>query len=104
MLKRLLSKFRRPRGPEPLNEAGDPGRSFSPRASPAAAPGRRGATKTAAGLCGIRPDMGPDEVRQQLAKLYRRYNRAAASLNPEVREEAEVMLDAIIEVRRSLDG
>ena len=43
-------------------------------------------------------------MRAHLAKLYRRHNRAASSLNPDLRVQAERMLDAIVEVRhRYLD-
>ena len=59
---------------------------------------------TAEELCELADGMTHEEVRVQLAKLYRRHNRAASSLNPELREEAERMLDAIVEVRhRYLD-
>lgn len=55
-------------------------------------------------LCDLRDGMTEDEMRAHLAKLYRRHNRAASSLNPELRDQAERMLDAIVEVRhRYLD-
>ncbi len=48
-------------------------------------------------LCGIDPAaMNRDEIRAQLALLYRRHNHAAGSLNKELRDEAEMMLDAIV--------
>jgi len=51
-------------------------------------------------LCGIDPGkMTTEEIRHQLKKLYKRHNEAAASLNRELREEAESMLDAIVECR-----
>ena len=51
-------------------------------------------------LCEIEPSkMDRDEIRKQLAELYKRHNQAAASLNPELREEAEQMLDAIVHCR-----
>ena len=51
-------------------------------------------------LCGIDPGaMNRSEIRNELAKLYRRHNDAAASLNPELREEAEQMLQAIVHCR-----
>ena len=51
-------------------------------------------------LCGIDPaKMSPDEIRATLAQLYKRHNQAAGSLNPELREEAERMLDAIVHCR-----
>ena len=57
------------------------------------------ATATAEELCGLRDGMTHEELRAQLSKLYRRHNRAASSLNPELRAEAERMLDAIVEIR-----
>ena len=53
---------------------------------------------------GIDPALPAEQIRQQLAPLYRRYNRAAANLNADVRAEAEEMLDAIIDVRKGLKG
>lgn len=51
-------------------------------------------------LCGIDPKtMNTEEIRQHLKKLYKRHNEAAASLNKELRSEAETMLDAIVECR-----
>lgn len=51
-------------------------------------------------LCGIDPaKMDSAEIRKTLAKLYRRHNDAAGSLNPELREEAEQMLEAIVHCR-----
>lgn len=51
-------------------------------------------------LCGIDPGkMTTEEIRCQLKKLYKRHNEAAASLNRELRDEAESMLDAIVECR-----
>lgn len=51
-------------------------------------------------LCGINPSqMEKDEIRKQLAMLYKRHNQAASSLNSELREEAEEMLDAIVHCR-----
>ena len=51
-------------------------------------------------LCGIDPTkMEKDEIRSILAQLYKRHNQAAGSLNPELREEAEQMLDAIVHCR-----
>ncbi len=51
-------------------------------------------------LCKIDPSqMEKDEIRKQLATLYRRHNQAASSLNSELRDEAEEMLDAIVHRR-----
>jgi hypothetical protein len=52
-------------------------------------------------VCGIDPKkMSRDEIRRRLAELFRRHNAAEASLNPELREEARVMLDAIVACRQ----
>lgn len=51
-------------------------------------------------MCEIDPaKMDRSEIRAQLARLYKRHNDAAGSLNPELREEAEHMLDAIVHCR-----
>ncbi len=50
-------------------------------------------------LCEIEPTMERDEIRKKLASLYKRHNQAASSLNPELREEAEQMLEAIVHCR-----
>ncbi|MEO0414658.1 MAG: hypothetical protein AAF226_06870 [Verrucomicrobiota bacterium] len=56
-------------------------------------------------LCGINGEMDSWEIRKKLADLYKRHNAAAASLTPELREEAQVMLNAIVICReRYVDG
>ncbi len=50
-------------------------------------------------LCGITVKMPKYEIRKRLAVLYRRYNRAASSLDAGMRAESEMMLDAIVKVR-----
>jgi len=51
-------------------------------------------------LCEIDPDkMTKEEIKEHLKKLYKRHNEAAASLNKDLRNEAEKMLDAIVECR-----
>ena len=51
-------------------------------------------------LCGINPaTMTKEDVRKHLAVLYRRHNNAVSSLNPALRAEASIMLDAIVECR-----
>lgn len=55
---------------------------------------------SAEALCGIDPvNMTTEEIRSQLKMLYKRHNEAAASLNRELRVEAESMLEAIVECR-----
>jgi hypothetical protein len=51
-------------------------------------------------LCGISADMPKSDIKQILSYLYRRHNRAASSLDSVLREEAEVMLDAIVRCRQ----
>lgn len=55
-------------------------------------------------LCGLTPGMTPEEIRDRLALLYRRHNRAASSLDAELREEAEIMLDAVVRCRETFLG
>ena len=52
-------------------------------------------------LCGIdTKKMTKDEIRKRLAELFRRHNAAESSLSPELREEAAIMLDAIVVCRQ----
>jgi hypothetical protein len=55
---------------------------------------------TAEELCGLTPDMTEAQISERLALLYRRHNRAAASLEAGLREEAEIMLDVIAAMRQ----
>ncbi len=56
-------------------------------------------------LCEIEPGMGREEIHAILAKLFRRHNRAASSLDEQLRAEAEIMLQAIVDIRhRYLDA
>jgi hypothetical protein len=55
---------------------------------------------TAEELCGLTPDMTEAQISERLAMLYRRHNRAAASLEARLREEAEIMLDVIAAMRQ----
>lgn len=49
--------------------------------------------------CGITAKMPKPEIRAQLAKMFRRYNGLASSLDPASRTEAEAMLDLIVQMR-----
>lgn len=52
-------------------------------------------------ICGIDPEsMSADSIRDTLAKLYKRHNEAVSSLNPELRQEARLMLEAIVDCRK----
>ena len=55
-------------------------------------------------ICGITPGMSREEIQERLAMLYRRHNRAASSLDEKLREEAEVMLEAISALREKHFG
>lgn len=58
------------------------------------------AAKSPEAMCEINPKkMDREEIRARLAELYKRFNHAAGSLNEELRQEAEVMLDAIVACR-----
>ena len=72
-----------------------------PAASPSNTPKK---PQTAEELCGITSKMSKDAVRERLALLYKRYNRATSSLDAELRTEAEAMLDAVVVVREKVFG
>jgi len=55
-------------------------------------------------LCGLHSEMTTEDIEHQLAYLYRRYNRAAASLDTTMNREAEIMLDAVVAMRRKYLG
>lgn len=55
-------------------------------------------------LCEITPKMPKDQIQARLKLLYRRYNRSASSLDAKIRDEAEIMLDAIVKVREKHFG
>ncbi len=62
--------------------------------------GKAGRTVSVEEMCGINPEvMSQESIRKRLAMLYKRYNDAVSSLNPELRNEAEFMLEAIVECR-----
>ena len=71
---------------------------------PAKAPVVKVPEKSPEELCGITPKMPKEEVRQKLALLYRRYNRATSSLDGPLRAEADRMLDAIVTIREKVFG
>lgn len=55
-------------------------------------------------LCGITPKMPKEEIKAQLKLLFRRYNRSASSLDAKLRNEADQMLDAIVQMREKHFG
>lgn len=87
--------------PEPAGRTG--GKSVLQRlaSTPAAAPT---GSQTPEGLCGIAAGMTKSEISARLKLLYRRYNRAASSLDASTRAEADRMLDAIVQVREKHFG
>jgi hypothetical protein len=50
-------------------------------------------------LAGLTADMTPEQIAERLAKLYQRHNRAASSLDPQLRDEAEFMLETLAGLR-----
>jgi hypothetical protein len=48
--------------------------------------------------------MSTDQIRDHLARLYRRHNRAASSLEDGLRQEAERMLEAVVQCREKFLG
>ena len=68
------------------------------KAAPAAQP------KSVEEQLGIDPKMNKDQIRDHLKLLYRRYNRAASSLDNATRSEADAMLTAIVAVREKNFG
>jgi hypothetical protein len=50
-------------------------------------------------LCGITPGMSSEDIARRLTELHRRHNRAATSLDAQLREESDIMLDAIAALR-----
>lgn len=55
-------------------------------------------------LCGVNKSMAKEEIKEKLAVLYRRHNRAASSLDQKMREEAEIMLEAIAAMKEKFLG
>ncbi|MDB6140752.1 MAG: hypothetical protein JWO94_3824 [Verrucomicrobiaceae bacterium] len=75
-----------------------------PAATVGPAPVRAAPPATPEGLLGIEPKMNKEQIRDHLKLLYRRYNRAASSLDNATRSEADSMLDAIVAVREKNFG
>jgi hypothetical protein len=90
-----------PDGSEGKAKKADKGKAAAGKPT-AAAPAVK--PRTPEEMCGITSKMGKEEIRTQLAMLYKRYNRATSSLNAGVRAEAEEMLDAIVAVREKIFG
>ena len=81
-----------------------PAKAVATAPAPAAAPVKAAAPSTPEELLGIDPKLNKEQIREFLKRLYRRYNRAASSLDNATRTEADAMLDAIVAVREKHFG
>ena len=70
-----------------------------PAPAPGGAPAAPVDPRTAEERCGIVAGMEQAAIKAQLAKMFRRYNRLASSLDGADRIEAEQMLDLIVQLR-----
>ena len=92
-----------PQAPTKVEEKkADKGKATGENKVPAKAPAKK--QQSPEELCGITSKMGKDEIREKLALLYKRYNRATSSLDTNLRAEAEEMLDAIVAIREKVFG
>ncbi|MCF6313022.1 MAG: hypothetical protein L3J39_11275 [Verrucomicrobiales bacterium] len=90
LFKRKKNKAPNHTGDHPSNKNGSPTTDFKPVTPLPSAEER----------CQIDPkSMDKKAIREHLKTLYKRHNEAAASLDPKLRDEAEAMLDAIVECR-----
>lgn len=80
-----------------------PPKAAPAKPAPVPAPAKK-KPQTPEEMCGIAPKMSKDEIRERLAFLYKRYNRATSSLDAGLRAEAEEMLDAVVMVREKVFG
>ncbi|MCB1228681.1 MAG: hypothetical protein KDN19_00345 [Verrucomicrobiae bacterium] len=97
MIKRLFSLIKKDADPKPAK--GATGTATATRPATVSHKPKTSA-KSPEIICGIDPKkMSRDEIRKRLAELFRRHNQAEASLDPELREEARIMLDAIVVCR-----
>ena len=93
-----------PRSAPPSPASPPPPPASKAAASSVPAPPSKSAPATPEGLLGIDPKMNKEQIRDHLKLLYRRYNRAASSLDNATRSEADTMLDAIVAVREKNFG
>ena len=88
------------RGKKPLPSSGVPLPSEEEEAPKPISHKPNVAARSPEAMCEIDPKkMSPEEIKARLAELYKRFNHAAGSLNDELRQEAEIMLDAIVACR-----
>ncbi len=96
MFKKLFGRRRKDSKSKPAAGTGGAATSTGAPANP-----KPKKARSPEAVCGIDPKkMSRDEIRKRLAELFRRHNQAEASLDPELREEARVMLDAIVVCRQ----
>ena len=106
--KSLSRQTEAPVKPATINRGTPPAASSAP--SPvavvkgSASPAQPASPQTPEELLGIDPRMSKEQIRDHLKLLYRRYNRAASSLDNTTRLEADAMLDAIVSVREKNFG
>lgn len=100
MFKKLFGIRRKESKAPAASASSTPSKAKAPAAAAATAPPKPKKPRSPEAICEIDPKkMSKDEIRKRLAELFRRHNQAEASLDPELREEAHVMLDAIVACR-----
>ncbi len=82
----------------------DKGKGKAVAAKAPAQPAPAAPKKSPEELCDISSKMSKEEIKERLAFLYKRYNRATSSLDAKLRAEAEVMLNAVVAVREKVFG
>lgn len=107
MFKKLLQSLSKPHGPKPTpaSKPVPPGSgALSKVVKPLAPAGATMKARSPEDLCEITSRMTKAQIQARLKLLYRRYNRAASSLDARTRAEAERMLEAIVLVREKHFG
>ena len=104
---KLFKRKAPPKEPQPPARKPEAKREPAPAEKP---PQKKGKTAPAQDpmtpeeRCEISAKMSKDEIRAQLAKMFRRHNRLASSMDPAARQEAEYMLDVIVQMREKYLG
>lgn len=107
MFKKIIQSISKSTGRKPSKKAGKKARGggvLDKIAKGESLVGGNGKPKSPEELCQIKKGMSKGEIYGQLKVLYRRYNRAASSLDAKTRDEAEMMLNAIVEMREKHFG
>lgn len=112
-LTKSLGRSTDPKKPAPAKPAPEAAKAEAEVAKPAPKAESKGESalkkivtpaKSPEELCGIESKMSKDQIKERLKLLYRRFNRAASSLDAKTRAEADEMLDAIVRVREKTFG